>query len=102
MNKFLAILSILFLTACSSTVPVVSLDQRTDLGISNQPVLNLDNVQFKVFNIGNVTYVGMTLADFDHLSMDFEMMQDRLQLDYAIINIQEQYYTAPLSKSIKK
>lgn len=102
MKKLIAASLCLFLAACSTTLPIPVLQERTDLGINIHPPLVLNNVQFKVYNQGNVTYVAMTLADFDKLAMNFESLQDRLQLDTQIIQLQEQYYTAPLAVPDKK
>ena len=99
MNKLIALFLALSLSACASTtVPVVTLQGRTDLGLTPSPPLLIDTVQFKVVEQNGVLVVVMGLQDFDKLSSDMEAMQDRLQLDLDIIKAQEQYYTAPTGK----
>jgi hypothetical protein len=102
MNKLIAIFLCLTLAACSTTEEIPVLKERTDLGLQQSSPLILDNVQFKVYEQDNVTYVAMTLDNFDKLAVDFENIQDRLQLDTMIIKLQEQYYNAPLVTPVKK
>lgn len=101
MNKFLAIGLCFILAGCSSVAPVIDIQQRSDLGISNLSPLVITTVQFNVVEQDGKLVVVMSLDDFQKLSRDMEDIQDRLQLDYNIIQMEEQYYNAPPPKPSK-
>ena len=92
MNKFLAAIMLLSLTACATTVPVVTLHQRTSMDLSQGAPLVLPPVQFTVVEANKQLVVVMGLEQFAQLSKNMEDIQDRLQHDKAIIDVENKYY----------
>lgn len=94
MSKFIiAILSLAFLSACTTTVDVKTQEvERIKLDLPIREPLSLDDVEWKVHKIDNTVYYSLTQNDFNALALNFERIQNRLYLNRLDIQSYRDYY----------
>jgi starvation-inducible outer membrane lipoprotein len=104
MTKFKSILiaiMMLSLSACASHfVPIVTMQDRTSIGLQPSPPLALQAMHFQVVNLNGKLVVVLSMDEYQKLSVNMEDIQAKLNEYQKIIEEMQKYYS--LNNEVKK
>lgn len=85
---------LLTLSACAThSVPITTIQDRTQIGLRTSPPLALQPMHFKVVNIDGKLVVVLSMDEYQKLSLNMEQIQAKLNEYQKIINEMQKYYS---------